>query len=127
MAHYESLNFVDVDSLYSEDELILRASIRDFVEKDILPALQEANRNEQFPMDLIPRFGEMGLLGPTIDGYGCAGLGDVAYGLIMQELERGDSGIRSFCSVQGALVMYPIFAFGSETQKSQYLPQLATG
>ncbi|NJL25545.1 MAG: acyl-CoA dehydrogenase, partial [Calothrix sp. SM1_5_4] len=92
-----------------------------------IPVLQEANRAEKFPTQLIPRFGEMGLLGSTIQGYGCAGLGHVAYGLVMQELERGDSGIRSFCSVQGALVMYPIHAFGSEEQKEKYLPRLAKG
>jgi glutaryl-CoA dehydrogenase len=106
---------------------MIRDSVREFVSEEIIPTLQEANREEKFPMHLIPRFAEMGLLGSTIQGYGAAGLGHVAYGLVMAELERGDSGIRSFCSVQGALVMYPIFAYGSEEQKNKYLPKLAAG
>jgi glutaryl-CoA dehydrogenase len=125
MAAYESLNYMDFDSLLTEDELLVRQSIRDFVEEEVIPTLQEANRSETFPKHLIPRFGAMGVLGSTIHGYGCAGLGQVAYGLVMQELERGDSGIRSFCSVQGALVMYPIYTYGSEEQKDKYLPRLA--
>ncbi len=125
MASYESLNYMQEDALLTSDEIMVRDSVRDFVEEEIIPTLQAANRDEKFPMQLIPRFGEMGLLGSTIEGYGCAGLGPVAYGLVMQELERGDSGIRSFCSVQGALVMYPIFAYGSEEQKEKYLPKLA--
>lgn len=126
MAQYESLNYMDIDSLFTDDELMVRQTIRDFVEEEILPTLQEANRTEEFPKQLIKRFGEMGVLGSTIDGYGCPGLGQVAYGLLTQELERGDSGIRSFCSVQGALVMFPIHAYGSEAQKEKYLPKLAT-
>src|SRR6218665_3894673 len=126
MASYESLNYMEEDALFSEEELMVRDSVRKFVDEEIQPVLQKANREEKFPMDLIPRFGEMGLLGSTIQGYGCAGLGHVAYGLVMAELERGDSGIRSFCSVQGALVMYPIFTYGSEQQKNKYLPKLAT-
>lgn len=125
MAAYESLNYMNLDKLLTEDELMVRQTIRDFVEDEVLPTLQEANRSESFPKHLIPRFGEMGVLGSTIQGYGCAGLGHVAYGLLMQELERGDSGIRSFCSVQGALVMFPIHAYGSEEQKNKYLPKLA--
>jgi glutaryl-CoA dehydrogenase len=113
------------DGLFSSEELMIRDSVREFVEADIVPVLQEANRAEKFPMQLIPRFAEMGLLGSTIQGYGCAGLGHVAYGLVMAELERADSGIRSFCSVQGALVMYPIHTYGSEAQKEKYLPRLA--
>jgi glutaryl-CoA dehydrogenase len=123
---YESLNYMEEDSLLTSEELMIRDSVRDFVDEEIFPVLQEANRDEKFPMHLIPRFAEMGLLGSTIQGYGCAGLGHVAYGLVMAELERGDSGIRSFCSVQGALVMYPIFTYGSEEQKEKYLPKLAT-
>jgi len=125
MQPYESLNYMDEDNLLTSEELMIRDSVRDFVDQEIIPVLQEANRDEKFPMQLIPRFAEMGLLGSTIEGYGCAGLGHVAYGLVMQELERGDSGIRSFCSVQGALVMYPIFTYGSEAQKDKYLPRLA--
>ncbi len=122
---YESLNYMDFDTLLSDDELMVRQTVRDFVEAEVIPVLQEAHRTESFPKHLIPRFGEMGLLGSTIQGYDCPGLGQVAYGLLMQELERGDSGIRSFCSVQGALVMYPIFTYGSEEQKNKYLPKLA--
>ena len=126
MALYESLNYMDEDSLFAEDELMVRQTVRSFVTEEVMPVLQEANRKEEFPKHLIPRFGAMGLLGSTIHGYGCAGLGPIAYGLLMQELERADSGIRSFCSVQGALVMYPIFAYGSEAQRQKYLPKLAS-
>lgn len=126
MATYESLNYMEEDNLFTSEELMIRDSVRDFVEAEVIPVLQEANREEKFPMQLIPRFAEMGLLGSTIQGYGCAGLGHVAYGLATMELERGDSGIRSFCSVQSSLVMYPIYAFGSEAQKEKFLPQLAS-
>lgn len=125
MAVYESLNYMDFDSLLTEEELMVRATVREFATEEIIPTLQAANRDEKFPAQLIPRFAELGLLGSTIKGYDCPGLGDVAYGLLMQELERADSGIRSFCSVQGALVMYPIYKFGSEEQKQKYLPKLA--
>ncbi|MEM7646097.1 MAG: acyl-CoA dehydrogenase family protein [Pseudomonadota bacterium] len=125
MAAYESLNYMDFDSLLTEEELMVRNTVREFATEEIIPTLQEANRNETFPSHLIPRFAELGLLGSTIKGYDCPGLGDVSYGLLMQELERADSGIRSFCSVQGALVMYPIFSYGTEEQKQKYLPKLA--
>lgn len=127
MAAYESLNYMDEDSLFAEDELMVRNTVRAFVTEEVMPVLQDANRKEEFPMHLIPRFAEMGLLGSTIQGYDCPGLSHTAYGLLMQELERADSGIRSFCSVQGALVMYPIYAYGSEAQKQKYLPKLAKG
>lgn len=127
MSDYQSLNYLNVDALYSEDEIMARDMVRDFVSNEVIPTLQECHREETFPSQLIPRFGELGLLGSTIEGYGCPGLGHVTYGLVMQELERGDSGIRSFCSVQGALVMYPIFAYGSEEQKQKYLPKLTKG
>lgn len=127
MAGYQSLNYMDEDSLFTDDEIMVRNSVREFVSKEVIPTLRDAHRNEEFPKELIPRFAEMGLLGSTIQGYGCAGLGHIAYGLLMQELERADSGIRSFCSVQGALVMYPIFQYGSEAQKQKYLPKLAKG
>ena len=104
---------------------MIRQTVRDFVAYELLPVLKSCHREEKFPQDLIPRFAELGLLGSTIKGYDCPGLNDVAYGLVMQELERGDSGVRSFCSVQGALVMYPIFTYGSEEQKETYLPALA--
>jgi glutaryl-CoA dehydrogenase len=126
MKAYESLNYMEEDSLLTRDEIMIRDTVREFVSDEVIPVLQQANRDEKFPAELIPRFAELGLLGSTIQGYGCAGLGHVAYGLVMQELERGDSGIRSFCSVQGSLVMYPIYAYGSEAQKEKYLPALAT-
>jgi glutaryl-CoA dehydrogenase len=125
MKPYESLNYMQEDGLLTNDEIMIRDSVRELVSQEVIPLLQEANRNETFPKQLIPRFAEMGLMGSTIQGYGCAGLGHVAYGLVMMELERGDSGIRSFCSVQGSLVMYPIYAYGSEAQKEKYLPKLA--
>jgi glutaryl-CoA dehydrogenase len=117
---------MDEDSLLTSDEIMIRDTVREFVDREVNPVLQQANRDEKFPMQLIPRFAELGLLGSTIEGYGCAGLGHVAYGLSTMELERGDSGIRSFCSVQSSLVMYPIYAYGSEAQKQKYLPKLAT-
>ncbi len=126
MAAYEHLNYMNEDALFNDEEQMIRQTVRDFVTKEVIPELQECHRNEKFPMQLIPRFAEMGLLGSTIQGYGCAGLNHVAYGLVIQELERGDSGIRSFCSVQGSLVMYPIYAYGSEKQKEKYLPKLAS-
>ena len=126
MAVYESLNYMEEDGLFSDEELMIRNTVRSFVSKEVMPVLQEANRKEEFPKHLIPRFAEMGLLGSTIQGYDCPGLRHISYGLLMQELERADSGIRSFCSVQGALVMYPIFAYGSEAQKKKYLPKLAS-
>ncbi|MEQ1665159.1 MAG: acyl-CoA dehydrogenase family protein [Bdellovibrionales bacterium] len=127
MSAYESLNYMNFDSLLSEDEIMVRQSVRDFVSEEVIPVLQECNRLEKFPMELVPRFAEMGLLGTNLHGYGCPGLNNVAYGLSTLELERGDSGIRSFCSVQGSLVMYPIHSYGSEAQKEKYLPQLAAG
>lgn len=125
MAAYESLNYMNFDSLLTDEELAIRDSVRDFVTEKINPVLMQCHREERFPMELIPQFAEMGLLGSTIKGYDCPGIGHVAYGIVMAELERGDSGVRSFCSVQGALVMYPIFAYGSEAQKQKYLPKLA--
>ena len=127
MANYESLNYMNFDSLLTDEELMIRQSVRDFVEKEVIPKLQMAHRSEDFPKELIPRFAEMGLFGSNLEGYGLPGIGQVAYGLMMQELERGDSGIRSFCSVQGALVMYPIWAFGSEKHKEHFLPKLHSG
>ena len=116
---------MNIDSLFTKEELMIRQTVREFVTDELIPVLQKSHREELFPKELIPRFAELGLLGANIKGYDCAGLGEVAYGLTMQELERGDSGIRSFCSVQGALVMHPIYAFGSEEQKQKYLPLLA--
>jgi glutaryl-CoA dehydrogenase len=123
-----SADFFDVDSSLSEEERAVRDSVRRFVDERVLPIIGTCYVEGRFPKELIPVLGELGVFGANLpEAYGCAGLNNVAYGLIMQELERGDSGIRSFASVQGALVMYPIFAFGSEEQKTQYLPKMATG
>ena len=128
MARFEGIDFYDIDSLFSEEERMVRDTIRSFVEDRIMPIIGEAYIGRTFPTDLIPELGELGVFGANLpEKYGCAGLNNVSYGLLMQELERGDSGIRSFVSVQGALVMYPIFAFGSEEQRSEWLPKLATG
>src|SRR6195952_5959117 len=120
------LDFYDIDSVLAEEERAVRDSVRHFVDERVLPIIGDAYVAGRFPKELIPAMGELGVFGANLpEQYGCAGLNNVAYGLIMQELERGDSGIRSFASVQGALVMYPIFAFGSEEQKRHYLPKLA--
>jgi len=125
---FEGIDFFNVDSLLTEEERMIRDTIREWVEDRVMPIIGEAYIDRTFPTELIPEIGEMGMLGANLpEEYGCAGLGNVAYGLIMQELERGDSGIRSFASVQGALVMYPIFAFGSEEHRKEWLPRLATG
>lgn len=122
-----AVDFYEIDSLLTEEERLVRDSVRAFVDERILPVIGKHYEEGTFPTELIPEFGRLGILGPNLHGYGCAGVGDVAYGLMMQELERGDSGIRSFCSVQGSLVMYPIYAFGSDEQKNTWLPKLARG
>jgi len=121
-------DFFNIDSALSEEERAVRDSVRRFVDDRVLPIIGDAYVEGHFPKELIPEMAELGMFGANLpEEYGCAGLNNVAYGLIMQELERGDSGIRSFASVQGALVMYPIFAFGSEEQKRKYLPAMARG
>ena len=122
------LDFYDLDSVLSEEERAVRDSVRRFVDERVLPIIGDAYVQGRFPKELIPEMGELGVFGANLpEEYGCAGLNNVQYGLIMQELERGDSGVRSFASVQGALAMYPIYAFGSEEQKRKYLPRMATG
>src|SRR5664279_2752221 len=121
-------DFFNIDGALHEDERAVRDSVRAFVDEKVLPIIGKCYVDGRFPKELIPEMAELGVLGANLpEEYGCAGLNNVAYGLIMQELERGDSGIRSFASVQGALVMYPIFAFGSEEQKAHWLPRLAQG
>jgi glutaryl-CoA dehydrogenase len=128
MARFEGIDFYDLDSLFTEEERMIRDTVRAFVEDRVMPIIGEAYIERKFPKQLIPELGELGVYGANLpERYGCAGLNNVSYGLIMQELERGDSGIRSFVSVQGALVMYPIFAFGSEEHRTEWLPKLATG
>ncbi len=122
------LDFYNIDSVLSEEERAVRDSVRSFVDERVLPIIGDAYVQGRFPKELIPAMGELGVFGANLpEEYGCAGLNNVQYGLIMQELERGDSGVRSFASVQGALAMYPIYAFGSEEQKQKYLPKMATG
>jgi glutaryl-CoA dehydrogenase len=111
----------------SEDERMARDTARQFIEDNLIPVIEECNREGRFPRELVPQMGQLGFFGANLHGYGCAGMSNVEYGLVMQEFERGDSGVRSFVSVQSALVMYPIFTFGSDEQKNYWLPQLATG
>src|SRR5437016_2441128 len=121
-------DFFAIDTLLSEDERAVRDSVRQFVDERVLPIIGQCYVDGRFPTELIPGLAELGVLGANLpEEYGCAGLNNVAYGLIMQELERGDSGIRSFASVQGALAMYPIYQFGSEEQRKHWLPRLAAG
>ena len=124
---FQNFDFLHLDSFLSEDELLVRRSARDFVEDNIIPIIEECFREGRFPRELVPLMGEMGFFGANLEGYGCAGMSNVEYGLVTQELERGDSGLRSFVSVQAALVMYPIYTFGSEDQKNTWLPALSSG
>jgi glutaryl-CoA dehydrogenase len=121
------VDYYNIEDLLLEEERIARDSVSKFVDDNIIPIIEEYNREGKFPMHLIPRIGELGMLGANLHGYGCAGMNNVSYGLIMQELERGDGSIRSFASVQSSLVMYPIYTFGSEEQKDYWLPRLAKG
>jgi glutaryl-CoA dehydrogenase len=121
-------DFYNIDCALTEEERAVRDSVRQFVDERVLPIIGDHYVRGEFPRQLVPEMGELGFFGANLpEEYGCAGLNNVAYGLIMQELERGDSGVRSFASVQGALVMYPIYAFGSEEQKRQWLPRMARG
>ena len=124
---FQGVDFIEFDSLLSDDERLVRDNTRKFIEENLIPIIEQCNRDGRFPKELIKPFGEMGFYGASLKGYGCAGMSNVEYGLVMQELERGDSGVRSFVSVQSALCMYPIYAFGSDAQKDKYLPRMATG
>jgi len=124
MKKFKGVDFYQMDPLLTEEERMVRQTVREWVDGELLPVIREAWEKGEFPKKLIPQIAELGLLGATIQGYGCAGMNQVAYGLTMQELERGDSGVRSFASVQSGLVMYPIHAFGSDAQKDRYLPRL---
>jgi len=127
MFPFHGVDYLEIDSLLSDDEKLVRQSVREFVDQEVLPHIEEWNREAKFPMHLVPLMAELGFYGANMQGYGCAGMSNVEYGLIMQELERGDSGLRSFVSVQGALVMYPINEYGSEEQKDRWLPALQQG
>ena len=124
---FKGVDFIEFDSMLSEDERLVRETTRRFVEENVVPIIEQCNRDGRFPRELVQPMAELGFFGPNLKGYGCAGMSNIDYGLIMQELERGDSGIRSFCSVQSSLCMYPIYAFGSEAQKEQWLPAMAKG
>ena len=127
MPSFAGVDFLDFDSVLSDEEKLARQTAREFVDKEIIPIIEEYNRSGRFPTHLIPLMAELGLFGASLKGYGCAGMSNVEYGLVTQELERGDSGLRSFVSVQSALVMYPIHAFGSDAQKDKWLPLLQQG
>src|SRR2546427_2475202 len=127
MEKFRGVDYYGIEDLLSEEERMVRDAVRDWVETEFLPVVTEHHRAGTFPLELIPKLGELGVFGATLKGYGCAGLNHVAYGLIMQELERGDSGLRSTASVQSGLVMYPIYAYGSDAQKDRWLPARASG
>lgn len=127
MARFPGVDYLLIDSLFSEQELMVRQTARQFVDERVMPLIRDCFRDARFPRELIPEMGKLGFFGANLEGYGCAGMSNVEYGLIMQELERADSGIRSFASVQGALVMYPILTYGSEEQKQRWLPKLQSG
>ncbi|MHB8734459.1 MAG: acyl-CoA dehydrogenase family protein [Terriglobales bacterium] len=127
MAKFRDVDFIEFASLLSDNERLVRDSTRHWVEDNVIPIIEECARVGRFPRELVPSMGQMGFFGATLHDYGCAGMSNVEYGLVTQELERGDSGLRSFMSVQSALVMYPIHTFGSEEQKRTWLPRLQTG
>lgn len=128
MSGFQGVDYFHLDELFSEDELMVRKTVRDFVDQKVLPTIEKHYEEATFPHSLVPQMAKLGLFGSTLPAkYGCAEMNNVAYGIVMQELERGDSGVRSFASVQSALVMYPIFTFGSEKQKDYWLPKLAAG
>jgi glutaryl-CoA dehydrogenase len=124
---FKNVDFIGFDAMLSEDERLVRDTARRFIEDNLIPIIEECNREGRFPRELVKPMGEMGFFGANLHGYGCAGMSNVEYGLVTQEMERGDSGIRSFVSVQSALVMYPIYTFGSDEQKDEWLPAMAKG
>ncbi len=127
MSRFPGVDFLEIDPLLSEEERMARDTVREFVDNSVKPIIEECHREGRTPLELVPEMGRMNLFGATISEYGLPGLNNVAYGLIMQELERGDSGLRSFVSVQSSLVMYPIYTFGSKEQKDRWIPPMATG
>jgi len=124
---FRGVDFIEIETLLTDDERLVRNTARAFIEDNLIPVIEECNREGRFPRELVKPMAELGFFGASLQGYGCAGMSNVEYGLVMQELERGDSGVRSFVSVQSALVMYPIFAFGSDEQKNTWLPALRSG
>jgi glutaryl-CoA dehydrogenase len=124
---FKGVDFIEFDTLLTDDERLVRDNTRKFIEDNLIPIIEQCNRDGRFPRELIKPMGELGFFGANLKGYGCAEMGNVEYGLMTQELERGDSGVRSFVSVQSALVMYPIYTFGSDAQKDKWLPAMAKG
>jgi glutaryl-CoA dehydrogenase len=124
---FRGVDYFSIDSLFSEQELLVRQTARRFTDERVAPVIRDCFRDARFPSELIPEMAELGFFGANLEGYGCAGMSNTEYGLIMQEIERGDSGLRSFVSVQGALVMYPIYTYGSDEQKNHWLPRLQRG
>jgi glutaryl-CoA dehydrogenase len=127
MPGFPGVDFMEYDSVLSDEEKLARQTARQFVDEQVLPVIEACNREGRFPMQLLPQMAELGFFGASLKGYGCAGMSNVEYGLVTQELERGDSGVRSFVSVQSALVMYPIYTYGSDAQKEKWLPRLQQG
>src|SRR3984893_15427890 len=124
---FRGVDFIEFDTLLTDDERLVRDTARRFIEDNLIPIIEECNRAGRFPRELVKPMGDLGFFGASLKGYGCAGMSNVEYGLVTQELQRGDSGLRSFVSVQSALVMYPIHGFGSEAQKNKWLPRLHQG
>ena len=124
---FRGVDFIEFDTLLTDDERLVRDTARCFIEDNLIPIIEECNRAGRFPRELVQPMGELGFFGASLKGYGCAGMSNVEYGVVTQELERGDSGVRSFVSVQSALVMYPIYAFGSDEQKNTWLPAMQKG
>jgi len=127
MKPFAGVDYYGIEEVFTAEERMIQQTVRDFVAREVLPTIEDHHARETFPRHLIPRMAEMGFFGANLRGYGCAGLNNIAYGLICQELERGDSGLRSMVSVQGSLCMYPIYAFGSPAQKERWLPPMAAG
>ncbi len=124
---FKGVDYIELDTLLTDDERLVRDNTRRFIEENLIPIIEQCNRDGRFPRELVKPMGELGFFGANLKGYGCAEMGNVEYGLMTQELERGDSGVRSFVSVQSGLVMYPIYTFGSEEQKDKWLPAMAKG
>jgi glutaryl-CoA dehydrogenase len=127
MAKFPGVDYILIDSQLNEQEKMVRQTARQFVDERVIPQIRDCFRDARFPKELIGEMGRLGFFGANLEGYGCAGMNNIEYGLVMQELERGDSGVRSFASVQGALVMYPIYTYGTEEQKQKWLPRLQSG
>ena len=124
---FRGVDFIQYDSLLTDDERLVRDTTRKFIEENLVPIIEQCNRDGRFPRELVKPMADLGFFGASLKGYGCAGMGNVEYGLMTQELERGDSGVRSFVSVQSGLVMYPIYEFGSDEQKDKWLPAMQKG